>query len=295
MKNSIDHRQMEQLSAYTDGMLPTEEAKLLQQEINSTPGLQKELAELQAVRELLRNAPSVQLPRSFTLRPEAVAPQSQLWSPKWFQQLRLATTAMTAVFIVLVGFNVWRQPASMPQARLAPVAEAPAVGMPQSQADAALDSATNLPPDGETPLQAMAGAPLATDVPAGMLAAVASGTEAPALTESPIAGEEVVANMQESTPDMLKVGAMPAISETPEQIIAEAIAGTPPAESGDSLAENPAPGTPLETSAIDAPPAEDINGYSRAIAQWGLVVLAGITALILAGLTLFAYRNSARL
>ncbi len=107
MSANLSPEQLERISAYLDGMLPTDEARQVQEAAKRDATLQSELAELSLTRKLLRELPSVQIPRSFTLRPEQVHPQTQLWSPRWFNSLCWASIAMSTLLAMVVSANLY--------------------------------------------------------------------------------------------------------------------------------------------------------------------------------------------
>jgi anti-sigma factor RsiW len=107
MSANLSPEQLERISAYLDGMLPVNEARQMQDSAKHDASLQAELDELNKTRQLLRNLPSVQIPRSFTLRPEQVHPQAQLWSPRWFKNLQWASAVMATLLVMVVSANFY--------------------------------------------------------------------------------------------------------------------------------------------------------------------------------------------
>ncbi|WP_298402165.1 anti-sigma factor [uncultured Chloroflexus sp.] len=122
-QSELPERDLELLSAYLDNELAPADRTALEQRLASEPRLRRELAELRATRDLLREQPWVTPPRSFTLTPDmaGMRPRRFAW-PSWLQPLSgLAALAL----VMLIGWQVLRlnsgaSPPDQPQVMMAP-------------------------------------------------------------------------------------------------------------------------------------------------------------------------------
>lgn len=135
----LPERDRELLSAYIDNELAPAERETLEQRLASEALLRRELAELRATRDLLREQPWVTPPRTFTLTPEmAGLHQRRFAFLSWLQPLGgLAALAL----VMLISWQVLRlnsgaSPAGQPQVMMAPAT------MPASVDATALEAPT---------------------------------------------------------------------------------------------------------------------------------------------------------
>ena len=102
------HRRLrDQLSAYTDGQLTAAETEALERHLAACVDCRQALEDIRATVLALRDLPSVEVPRSFALRPEQVArparPRPALAVPVLATGMRLAGAALVfALATVLV-------------------------------------------------------------------------------------------------------------------------------------------------------------------------------------------------
>lgn len=91
----------ELLSAYSDNAVDVLERRRTEEYLQQCAACVQELRELRMMKELLRELPYVQPPRSFTIDP-ATAPR-----PRWllFPTLRLASLVATMLFVVVLGVD----------------------------------------------------------------------------------------------------------------------------------------------------------------------------------------------
>ena len=136
--SELPERDRELLSAYTDNELTPAERSALEQRLRTEPSLRRELAELRAVRDLLREQPWVTPPRTFTLTPEMAGVRRRRFSLSgWWQPL---SGLAALVLIILISWQILglnNNPASAPQAMMsgdttAPTAPAFAAALPES-------------------------------------------------------------------------------------------------------------------------------------------------------------------
>jgi len=99
-----EHRVVQaQLSLYLDGRLAPEQRSRVEAHLDACSSCQQELRTLRWTRDLLREMPSVPLPRSFVVREADVAPRRRArWQPLFVAQWATAVVAMLLV-LVLVG------------------------------------------------------------------------------------------------------------------------------------------------------------------------------------------------
>lgn len=122
-QSELPERDLELLSAYLDNELTPADRTALEQRLANEPRLRRELAELRATRDLLREQPWVTPPRSFTLTPNMAGIRPRRFAlPSWLQPLSgLAALAL----VMLIGWQVLRlnsgaAPAGQPQVMMAP-------------------------------------------------------------------------------------------------------------------------------------------------------------------------------
>jgi anti-sigma factor RsiW len=89
------------LSAYIDDAVDVVERRRVESYLQTCPACAQEVRELRMFRELLRELPTVQPRRSFTLDPATVAPPRRLLFPT----LRWATLVATALFFVVLSVD----------------------------------------------------------------------------------------------------------------------------------------------------------------------------------------------
>lgn len=109
-----------ELSRYLDHDLSPRRWRRVERHLQSCSYCRKQLAQMRAVRSLLRRAPDVQPPRDFTLSAEAVpARAGKLWYPR----LRAATTVLAVLVLAIFALGL-SQPARIGLVTLAPRAVA---------------------------------------------------------------------------------------------------------------------------------------------------------------------------
>lgn len=133
-QSELPERDLELLSAYLDNELAPADRTALEQRLASEPRLRRELAELGATRDLLREQPWVTPPRSFTLTPDMAGMRPRRFAlPSWLQPLSgLAALAL----VMLIGWQVLRltsgaSPAGQPQVMMAPETAPAAMDAPR--------------------------------------------------------------------------------------------------------------------------------------------------------------------
>ncbi|WP_298818776.1 anti-sigma factor family protein [Chloroflexus sp.] len=103
-QSELPERDRELLSAYIDNQLTLAERATLERRLAGDPTLRRELAELRATRDLLRDQPWVAPPRSFTLTPEMVSARRRAFTlPAWLQPL---SGLVALVVVMLIGWQV---------------------------------------------------------------------------------------------------------------------------------------------------------------------------------------------
>jgi anti-sigma factor RsiW len=100
----LPERDRELLSAYIDNELSLDERAALEQRLAVEPLLRRELVELRAVRDILREQSWVTPPRSFTLTPEMVGVRPRRFAfSRWWQPFG-ALGAL--VLVMLIGWQL---------------------------------------------------------------------------------------------------------------------------------------------------------------------------------------------
>lgn len=148
-----EQRRHELLSAYVDGEVTAEEAREVEELLETSEDARRELAELQATVDLVRGLPELELPRPFALD---AAPEKR-WT-LWWPSVRTTGLATSVAAMLLVGLVAGDMLNVLEQARF---------GADDSEAmqDSAFDeSAFAAAPAAAAAQEAMAGA--AMDAPA---------------------------------------------------------------------------------------------------------------------------------
>ena len=102
----IRTRDMENLSAYLDGVLSDRERSRLEARLSSDPSLQTALDDLRSVRSVLRQLPRRRVPRNFTLTMQQAGVRQPI--PRAVPFLRLAS-ALTGILLFL-SLTTWVLP-----------------------------------------------------------------------------------------------------------------------------------------------------------------------------------------
>jgi anti-sigma factor RsiW len=148
----LPERDRELLSAYIDNELSPNERAALEQRLAVEPLLRRELAELRAVRDLLRDQPWVTPPRSFTLTPEMVGVRPRRFAfSRWWQPFG-ALGAL--VLVMLIGWQLL----NLNRTPLQTAAPAAATAVPENVPALATrpDELTRQEPTSEPVISAMA-------------------------------------------------------------------------------------------------------------------------------------------
>ncbi len=102
MKKQVQSRDWEALSAYLDGQLSNRERSRLEARLENDRDLQLALEELRKTQGVLRNLPTLCVPRNFTLTPQMVGLKQE--SRPLFPVLRFASIiAMVLLAVVVIG------------------------------------------------------------------------------------------------------------------------------------------------------------------------------------------------
>lgn len=106
------------LSAYIDRELSNDEYARITQRLQREPALAAELDELRTTVTLLRELPSLNVPRSFTLDPAQVQPQRPFWL-RWRWAWGSGATVLAVLVLVVVVYSAG---GAAPVAQVAPMA-----------------------------------------------------------------------------------------------------------------------------------------------------------------------------
>ncbi len=136
-------KQQEVITAYLDNALPPAERQRFEQQMTQDATLRAEVEQQRQTRQLLRQLPSRQVPRNFTLDPALYGRPARQPLVTYYPALR-AATVLTAVFLFfIVGLNLFsfadEQMASAPDMALSQFAVEPAN---EEAVGVAADSAT---------------------------------------------------------------------------------------------------------------------------------------------------------
>ncbi len=106
MKNQINSRDYELISAYLDNQLSSKDHAFFEERLKADPELQKELNEMSATRLMLRSLPQRRSPRNYFVTAEAVRPRSSLKLAPIFGIVSAAASVMLA--LVIFGSSLLR-------------------------------------------------------------------------------------------------------------------------------------------------------------------------------------------
>ena len=108
MKDQLSPRDLESLSAYSDGQLKPDEIGKIEERLQADSDSRTKLAELKWTRRILRSLPVLRAPRSFMLSPELVQ-ETRSINVRLFPVFRMMSAAATILFVIMaIGdyFNV---------------------------------------------------------------------------------------------------------------------------------------------------------------------------------------------
>lgn len=312
---SEEEKRQEAVNAYVDGALTPGQRRRFEEKLAQDRALQTEVAEVQALKQNLRQLPRRPLPRNFTLDPALYGRPQRQPLFQFYPVLRLATVLTAFFFIISIGIGLFPglgQGALAPDAEVSlsqPAAEAPAeesaavevtrvVEDTEAEAEVleqAPEPAVEEAMEEEEAVEEEAAAEAPTEAPAGEAADATNGaapeaqaTPTAEATLAPAAANGTASPPPPPTATLLATESIPRIpSETAGARVADEVAATiPPQPEGDDTFSLPE-GTPVGTSDIlePAPPQPTVNALS-----W-LQIGLGIAFVILALLTFFVRRR----
>jgi anti-sigma factor RsiW len=142
----ISDRDWAQISAYLDGELSPQQQTQIKNRIEADPALRSALDDLKGVKDILRQAPQVPLPRSFVLRPAQLG--TRVKERPAIRGFRLAAVVMSFLLVgslaidfssLLLGGAMASQPKQVmleaPQESADEIAEEPALMAAESQVE----------------------------------------------------------------------------------------------------------------------------------------------------------------
>ena len=134
------HVDDETLSALLDDQLPPTEAAAARRHLDACEACQQRYLALQRVVQLVRLLPQVEPPRSFTIGPRTLEPTLRVRRlAAWYDWSRAVTSALAAIFVLLLGARLYL--GSTPPL-LTRLATAPSTGQAQRSGPAASQAAT---------------------------------------------------------------------------------------------------------------------------------------------------------
>ncbi len=291
MSTQLSPREWDALSAYLDNQLDPQERKRLEQQMKARADLRAGLEELRRTRHVLRNAPTLRVPRNFTLTPAMAGMRAE--RSRLYPAFKLAFALASVMFVlVLAGGLLTGAPGGEQQMAQAPAPEA----LLEEQADAQeLPAATveqgevgEMPPDAEAPAdQPQVEAPVPEEV---------AGAEQEAIQEDQAAEEsdERVKSVPTEQTFILGGGGTEEPTTTPEPtpLPTETPTPVPPTPTLISpTAQEPLPPSPTAQPAVQP---EQVQGTPI---PWGLLQLVcGLGVLVTgAGLLYLRFRKRSRL
>jgi len=116
--NQLTRKEWNALSAYLDNALNNRERRQLETQLQSRAEMRAALDELRQIRQLLRQTPTLRVPRNFTLTPEMAGLRSR--RSRSYPMFQLAFALASLLFVlVIAGELVLGNPAALPNTNLA--------------------------------------------------------------------------------------------------------------------------------------------------------------------------------
>ena len=280
-------RRDELLSAYLDGELSAEEQTRLETQLTTDPALLAELETLRRTVALVRDLPQVPIPHNFILPQTMAARPTPAERPRrtWPASLLTAATAVVSLlFVAVLSLDLFL-PRMGSDLAFAPAPE------PQMAAEAPREAEVTQPAEQEVE-EAIEAPPPAAEVPAEAL------PEATAEVEEMERGEVLVPGEEKATSPPAGGGLTDeAATPTPIDVSPTALAAVTEEEEDhwDSVPGEDAeiPPMPAEEETVEVYEGEEAD-ISRLTAWRALEVALGLTALVLALVTIGAWRARRR-
>ncbi len=297
----LPDRDLEMLSAYLDGELRPSEKDALEARLARDETLRAVLDELRANRLLLRQAPRLKAPRSFTLDPAVFGQRYPWWRRAFFGNLlqvsgTLGAAAAIALIVIGLVMNMSQQPAPA----VSPLAELEVASQPTQVTPLFTatppETATLLPQGTPTPFPTVA-LPAASAAEEAALAVPAPMLEQPEqLPPSPLpemfpadtfsaeegAGEAGAFGMA-APPGEVQMRDAPAMTAVPATIAGSpqptlAAMATPEIITGNAIVAPPSPSP--ETSQPERAAEQQVSpSEDRPLARW-LLIGGGVVLLV---------------
>ncbi len=172
MRRNLPVKDLVLLSAYLDGELTPRQKGKLETRLAQEAELSAALAELRQTRLVLRNAPRLRTPRSFTLTPEMAGQRSQ--SSRWVGRMQLLSALTSILLVVMFVGEVFFAPSMMGRSAAQDVA-GQEVAMDSAPAEAAVAEEEMLAEVPLAPAESAADAVVEEPVPAAAPAAEVQG------------------------------------------------------------------------------------------------------------------------
>ncbi|MFQ3534546.1 MAG: zf-HC2 domain-containing protein [Aggregatilineales bacterium] len=137
--------EFELLSAYLDNALTARQRQALEARLTDSADLRAQLADLRAMRALLRKTPTLQPPRDFRLEPATYA-RTAWWARLGTLRLTSALSAAAAVLLIALGALLGNLP-SVPMQSIALQATEPPTLLPAQAAELSTPTSTAIAPD----------------------------------------------------------------------------------------------------------------------------------------------------
>ncbi len=103
MRTPIQPEDYELLSAYLDGELPESARAALESRLDAEPALHDALDDLRRTVQIVRSAPSIKLPRNFTLDPARYRRRAPWWARYNTMRLVGALGALASIILIALG------------------------------------------------------------------------------------------------------------------------------------------------------------------------------------------------
>lgn len=304
LRKTEEEKRREQLTAYIDGALSTNERRAFEQELTRNEALRADLEAERQVKQLLSQVPRLRAPRNFTLNPAVYGHIQPTLGERLYPQLRLATAVMAVLLVGVISlefFTTSVAPQVAAPAEVAVMSEsdessavvqeaAPAAAEGESIMAQAEEAPSELAVTTEDAAENAAAGSAAADEPAADTAMVPAPTPSPAATQTAEASEEGMTTAQEES-----VAPRPSATVGPEVRAAESEIAAQESADADILS-TPSLVPPAANSAgatvmpVSPDTAEVIAAQPVNYLRW-LQVIVGIGTLLLLALTLYFRRQ----
>ena len=289
MSNNLPRQSdLEEINAYLDGEVTSEERRLIESRLKDDQELQELFNKLNRTRNLLRAQPVLRAPRNYTLKPQLAEHRKSIWEV-FINRNKLLQTASAMLSLVFGIWFCWNI-LSINQQKSLPMAAAPAKVYeaapltPYPEITALEPSISGSPASEGTSEPMMKVAPI---LPTG------EATPYPGIVGATgLGGGEITTTQTITEAPTMKL--LPQVSETPEVSAQNlAMSSTPQEEGTAALQAYPAPSIDQNQRSMVSPQEETGELQTQTNPRWlYLQIGLAILTVLFGGLTFYFYKQN---